>query len=147
MKQCGIVTTAIFLLICFAFAAGCTPDPTDTPDLWQMHPDPFSPPTHARGVHFLIENGKLCPDGAYCYFYIGEEVILVDDIDGEWTFRCPFGYHYIYRLQDPEEFFYSHGDPPYDVYVQCFNAGENGEPEYGEGDDIPSNIISWRIEE
>jgi len=95
----------------------------------------------------MVENGKLCPEGGYFLFYIGEETIILapEYVPGEWIFRCSFGYHYIYRFENPQEFFCSYGDPPYDVYVQCFNAGEDRIPQYGEGDDIPSNIVSWRI--
>lgn len=98
-------------------------------------------------MHFFIENGKLCPDGAYFFLYVVEENILLEPeyVPGEWVFRCPFGYHYSYKFYDPEAFFLSLGDRPYEIDVQCFNAGENRIPEHGGGDDIPSDIISWQI--
>jgi len=119
--------------------------------IWPEQYDPppaISPvpiPAWLYEINFFTED--VHPESGYFMFYIGDEVIPVesDHIPGEWIFRCPFGYHFTYRLDDPKSFFYSFGDPPFDVGVRCFNVGENGTCEYGEGDDVGSNMVYWPI--
>ena len=140
---CGLGLAVTLVLI--VLVSGCLPEQTDEPFMGSIWPEHFAPPSHPRSVNFFVDS--LDPEAGYFLLYIGDEVVPVepDFIPGKWVFRCPFGYHFTYRFANPREFFESFGELPLDVEIQCFNAGENGIPEYGGGDDVGSNIETWTI--
>lgn len=136
----------LFLSMFFLLASkgDCVPENTATPEIG----DPFmlNIPLQGWKVHFFVEN--VNPDQGYFLFYVEDDVFLIEDefIPGYWSFRCPFGYHFVYRFDDFEGFLSHYGDPPYDCAVQAFNVGENGIMEYGGGDDPGGNVRDWEID-
>lgn len=141
MRRTSIVSVlasvAAFLLI-----AGCT-DPTQAPILVQLFPNPVTPLSTPQNLDFLGSN--LDPD---VYFMIDtgtQEVLLSpQNAPGHWTFRCVFGFHYIYTFDSLEDFVLSLGSPS-TLTIRAFNPGTNLVPEPGGGDDLPSQGVTWQI--
>jgi len=132
-----LVSISAFLLI-----AGCT-DPTEAPVLVQLLPNPVVPLSTPQNLDFLGSN--MDPD---IYFLIdtgaGEVQLEPENIPGVWTFRCVFGFHYIYTFDSLEEFLNSLGSPS-ELTIRAFNVGANLVRESGGGDDLGSQALVWEI--
>ena len=132
-----VVSVAAFLLI-----AGCT-DPTQAPILVQLLPNPVVPLSTPQNLDFFGSN--MDPD---IYFLIdtgaGKVQIEPENIPGVWTFRCVFGFHYIYTFDSLEDFLDSLGSPS-ELTVRAFNVGANLVRESGGGDDPGSQAVTWEI--
>jgi hypothetical protein len=76
-------------------------------------------------VHFLIDTGA------------GEVQLEPENIPGIWTFRCLFGFHYIYTFDSLES--------SSELTVRAFNVGANRVRESGGGDDLGSQAVTWEI--
>jgi hypothetical protein len=63
---------------------------------------------------------------------------------GQWTFRCVFGFHFIYTFDSLSDFVLSQGSPS-QMSIRAFNVGPNLVPENGGGDDLPSVPVTWTI--
>jgi hypothetical protein len=134
----SILATATACLL----LAGCT-DPTQAPVLSQLLPDPVTPLSSPQKLDFLGSN--MDPT---IYFLIdtgaGEVQLEPENIPGVWTFRCAFGFHYIYTFDSLEDFLVSVGSPS-EVGIRAFNAGANMVRESGGGDDPGSQALTWQI--
>ncbi len=132
-----LVSVAAFLLI-----TGCT-DPTQAPILVQLFPNPVVPLSTPQNLDFLGSN--MDPD---IYFLIdtgaGKVQLESENIPGVWTFRCVFGFHYIYTFDSLEDFLDSLGSPS-ELTVRAFNVGANLVRESGGGDDPGSQAVTWEI--
>ena len=132
-----LVSLAAFLLI-----TGCT-DPTQAPILIQLFPNPVVPLSTPQNLDFYGSN--MDPD---VYFLIdtgtGEIQLEPENVPGHWTFRCVFGFHYIYTFDSLEDFVLSLGSPS-ELTVRAFNAGANLVRENGGGDDPASQGVTWTI--
>ncbi len=132
-----LASLAAFLLI-----SGCT-DPTQAPLLVQLLPNPVVPLSTPQNLDFIGSN--MDPD---VYFLIdtGTEEIPLDpeNVPGHWTFRCVFGFHYIYTFDSLAGFLLSAGSPS-EVTIRAFNVGANLVRDSGGGDDLPSQAVTWTI--
>ena len=132
-----LVSVAAFLLF-----AGCT-DPTQAPALALLLPNPVVPLSTPQNLDFLGSN--MDPD---IYFLIdtgaGEVQLEPENVPGHWTFRCVFGFHYIYTFDSLEDFLDSLGSPS-ELTVRAFNVGANLVRESGGGDDLGSRAVTWEI--
>ncbi len=132
-----LVAVSAFLLL-----AGCT-DPTQAPILAQLQPNPVVPLSTPQKLDFYGSN--MDPD---IYFLIdtgaGETQLEPENIPGVWTFRCVFGFHYIYTFDSLEDFLLSLGSPS-ELSLRAFNVGENLVRESGGGDDPGSQALTWEI--
>ena len=132
-----LVAVAAFLLL-----AGCT-DPTEAPILVLLLPNPVVPLSTPQNLDFFGSN--MDPD---IYFLIdtgaGEVQLEPENIPGVWTFRCVFGFHYIYTFDSLEDFLDSLGSPS-ELTVRAFNVGANLVRESGGGDDLGSQAVTWQI--
>ncbi len=130
-----LVSLASFLLV-----GGCT-DPEQPPLLARLVPNPVVPLSTPQDLNFLGSN--LAPG---VYFLIGTGTTEVrlepETVPGHWTFRCGFGFHYIYTFDSLEDFVRSLGSPP-EVTIRAFNVGANRAAEDGAGDDLPSRPLTW----
>lgn len=132
-----LVSVAAFVLI-----TGCT-DPTQAPMLIQLVPNPVVPLSTPQNLDFLGNN--LDTD---VYFMLdtgsGEVLLEPQNAPGHWTFRCVFGFHFIYTFDSLGDFVLSEGSPS-QVTIRAFNVGPNLVRENGGGDDLPSHPVSWTI--
>ena len=132
-----LVSLAAFLLI-----TGCT-DPTQAPILIQLLPNPVVPLSTPQNLDFYGSN--MDPD---VYFLIdtgaGEIQLEPENVPGHWTFRCVFGFHYIYTFDSLEDFLLSLGSPS-ELSIRAFNVGANLVRENGGGDDPASQGVTWTI--
>jgi hypothetical protein len=130
------------LLTGFLWLAGCT-DPTQPPMLVQIHPDPVIPASSPQNVDLLGSNLD-----ADVYFLInagrGEVLLEPQNVPGRWTFRCVFGFHFIYTFDSLRDFVLSQGSPS-QLSVRAFNVGPNLVAEEGHGDDLPSPAFTWTL--
>ena len=130
------------IISAFLLIAGCT-DPTEAPVLVQLLPNPVVPLSTRQNLDFLGSN--MDPD---IYFLIdtgaGEVQLEPENIPGVWTFRCVFGFHYIYTFDSLEDFLDSLGSPS-ELTVRAFNVGANLVRENGGGDDLGSQSVTWEM--
>jgi len=123
--------------------AGCT-DPTQPPVLVQLLPNPVIPLSTPQNLDLFGSN--LDTD---VYFMIdagaGETLLEPENAPGHWTFRCVFGFHYIYTFDSLEDFVLSLGSPS-ELTIRAFNVGTNLVGEQGGGDDLPSQAVTWTID-
>jgi len=141
MRRTIIVSTLV-LIAPFLLITGCT-DPTQAPTLVQLVPNPVVPLSTSQNLDFLGSN--MDPD---IYFLIdtgaGEIQLEPENIPGHWTFRCVFGFHYIYTFDSLEDFVLSVGSPS-ELSIRAFNVGANLVRENGGGDDLGSQTVTWEI--
>lgn len=137
-----IPMSLIVAVTVFALITGCT-DPTQPPVLVQLLPNPVVPLSTPQNLDFFGSN--LDPD---VYFMIdagaGEILLEPQNAPGHWTFRCVFGFHYIYTFDSLEDFVLSLGSPS-ELEIRAFNVGANLVREQGGGDDLPSQGVTWTI--
>ena len=133
----------LVLLIIALGSLGCT-DPTSPPLIASLVPDPVVPKTTSQNLDFLGSN--MDPD-IYFILDTGTQEIPLDPplVPGHWTFRCVFGFHYIYTFDSLANFLSSVGSPS-QLSIQAFNVGANLLAENGGGDDLPSQPVVWAIE-
>jgi hypothetical protein len=141
MKRKAFVC-ALVPLFAFLWLAGCT-DPTQPPILVQIHPDPVIPLSSPQNVDLLGSNLD-----ADVYFLVntgrGEVLLEPRNVPGRWTFRCVFGFHFIYTFDSLRDFVLSQGSPS-QMSIRAFNVGPNLVAENGRGDDLPSQAVTWTI--
>jgi len=123
-------------------AASCT-DPTRAPTLVSIAPNPISPLSIEQAVHFYGEN-----QDAEVYYILdtGSESITLGPgtAPGHWTFRCVFGFHFIYSFDSLQDFVAGLGNPQA-LGVTAYNVGEDLTNDNGAGDDLPSRRVDWVI--
>jgi hypothetical protein len=133
----------LVLLITALGCLGCT-DPTSPPLIASLVPNPVVPKTTPRNLDFLGSN--MDPD-IYFILHTGAQEIRLDppQVPGHWTFRCVFGFHYIYTFDSLADFLTSVGSPS-QLSIQAFNVGPNLVAENGGGDDLASQPVVWAID-
>jgi hypothetical protein len=133
------VLASISLII---LLTGCT-DPTQAPILVQLLPNPVAPQSTPQNLDFF---GSNLDTDVYFILDTGTQEILLDpqNAPGHWTFRCVFGFHFIYTFDSLEDFILSIGSPS-SLTVRAFNPGTNLVPEPGGGDDLSSQGVTWQI--
>jgi hypothetical protein len=131
----------VLLLITLGFL-GCT-DPTAPPLVASLVPNPVVPKTTSQNLDFL---GNNMDPAIYFILDTGAQQIRLDppQVPGHWTFRCVFGYHYIYTFDSLADFIASVGSPS-QLSIQAFNVGPNMVAENGGGDDLASQPVVWAI--
>ncbi len=141
MKHTRIVA-AVVSIFSFLQLAGCT-DPTQAPILVQALPNPVTPLATPQNLDFF---GSNLDTDVYFILDTGAEEILLDpqNAPGHWTFRCVFGFHFIYTFDSLEDSMLSIGSPS-SLNIRAFNPGTNLLPEPGGGDDLPSQAVTWQI--
>ncbi len=132
------------LLLLIAFGSiGCT-DPAAPPLLASLSPNPVVPQVTPQNLDLL---GSNMDPAVYFVLDTGTREIPLDPahVPGHWTFRCVFGFHYIYTFESLAGFLGSIGSPD-ELSIQAFNVGPNLEAENQGGDDLPSRAVVWTIE-
>lgn len=132
----------VFLIMALG-SLGCT-DPTTPPLLASPVPNPVVPQATSQDLDFL---GSNMDPAIYFILDTGTQEIPLDppQVPGHWTFRCVFGFHYIYTFDSLADFLTSVGSPS-QLSIQAFNVGANLVAENGGGDDLPSQPVVWAIE-
>ena len=134
---------ALFSACLFLLAAGCT-DPTRAPTLLSIAPNPVSPLSTGQALHFYGENQDA--DVHYILDAGSQQITLGPETDwGHWTFRCVFGFHFIFTFDSLQDFLDEMGNPE-ELGVTAYNVGKNLAFENGEGDDLASRRVRWMIE-
>ena len=141
MRRAAPASILVLVSACLLLT-GCT-DPTTAPVLAQLQPNPVVPLSSPQKLDFYGSN--MDPT---IYFLIdtgaGEVQLEQENIPGVWTFRCAFGFHYIYTFDSLDDFLLSVGSPS-EVSIRAFNAGANMVRESGGGDDPGSQVLTWQI--
>ena len=140
--RCAALASILVSVFACLLLSGCT-DPTQAPVLVQLLPNPVDPRSTPQNLDFLGSN--LDPD---VYFLVdtgaGQVQLEPENVPGHWTFRCVFGFHYIYTFDSLEAFVQSIGSPS-ELTIRAFNAGANLVRESGGGDDPGSQALTWQI--
>ena len=133
----------LVLMLAALGSVACT-DPANPPLLASFVPNPVVPLTKPQNLDILGSN--MDPD-VYFILDTGTQKIALDPahVPGRWTFRCVFGFHYIYTFDSLAGFLSSIGSPP-ELSIQAFNVGPNLVAENQRGDDLPSQAVVWTIE-
>ena len=142
MKKACLLTV-LGSTILFLFMTGCT-DPTQPPVLASLVPNPVNPLTTPQNLDFLGSN----MEADVCYILdtgSGQIQLEPENIPGVWTFRCVFGFHFIYTFDSLADFLDSVGSAS-SIDITAYNVGVNGIPEDGLGDDLSSQAQTWLIE-
>jgi len=141
MKSPSLLSLLVSVAV-FALTTGCT-DPTQTPMLIQLVPNPVVPLSTPQNLDFL---GNNLDTDVYFMLDTGNAEILLEpqNAPGHWTFRCVFGFHFIYTFDSLEAFVLSLGSPS-QITIRAFNVGPNLVREFGGGDDLPSQPVTWII--
>ncbi len=122
---------------------GCT-DPALPPLLAALGPNPVVPLATPQNLDFL---GSNMDPAVYFLLDTGTRKIPLGpaSVPGHWTFRCVFGFHYIYTFDSLADFLASVGSPS-ELSIQAFNVGPDLVAEGGAGDDLSSRPVSWEID-
>lgn len=142
-KHIPTIQTPLVLLLIALGSLGCT-DPATPPLVAILAPNPVVPQTIPQNLDFL---GSNMDTAVYFILDTGTLEIPLDppQVPGHWTFRCVFGFHYIYTFDSLADFLTSVGSPS-QLSIQAFNVGPNLVAENGGGDDLPSQPVFWAIE-
>jgi len=111
--------------------------------LIQLVPNPVAPLSTPQNLDFL---GNNLDTDVYFMLDTGDAEILLEpqNVPGNWTFRCLFGFHFIYTFDSLEASVLSLGSPS-QITIRAFNVGPNLVRENGGGDDLPSQPVNWII--
>jgi hypothetical protein len=147
MRHPNHIRTLQIPLFCLLLAFGCLgcTDPARTPLIASLVPNPVVPKTTPQNLDFL---GSNMDPAIYFILDTGTQQIPLDppQVPGHWTFRCIFGFHYIYTFDSLATFLTSVGSPS-QLTIQAFNVGPNLVAENGGGDDRPSQPVVWAIDD